>query len=307
MTTRVIKQASEVIEAWRNTLVKSNYQPLAFYDSSLNAVITDPAFMKVPIYDMINEGSAVFDTANMYGGSVYQLDAHVARLASSAARARIALPFAIPELKEIVLEFLTYVSVKDCRLRLFASRGRGSELMDTQSIVYLLAYNDEDLTKPLSVKDFTVSVPLKPKELAVVKSNNYLINTLTYLEAREKGGYSGIQLDYNGFLAESAAANVALVLPGGRFVTPKPDFILEGTTLMKVLMFTQELIARGLLASSSRTDISVPEAYTAEEMMYVGGDHVIAITELDGHLIGSGQPGPVFEQISQFLSADRSS
>mmetsp|Transcript_14066 Transcript_14066/g.26332 ORF Transcript_14066/g.26332 Transcript_14066/m.26332 type:complete len:308 (-) Transcript_14066:15-938(-) len=307
MATRVLKHAYEILEAWRNTLVKSSYEPYAFYDSSLNAVVTDPALMKVPIYDMIQEGSAVFDTGNLYGGSVYQLDAHISRLVLSATRARIPLPFDSTEIKEIVLEFLAYVPVRDCRLRFFISRGRGQSLLNSSSIMYLLAYNDEDLTKPLTVKDFTVSVPLKPKQLAVLKSNNYLINTLTFLESREKGGYSGIQLDHFGFLAESAAANVAAVLPSGRFVTPKADFILEGTTLVKVLKYTDELISNGLLTSAQRTDITVGEAYAAEELFFVGGDHVIAITELDGNIIGSGRQGPVFQAIYDFLSADRSS
>jgi hypothetical protein len=41
-------------------------------------------------------------------------------------------------------------------------------------------------------KDYIVSVPIKQKELAILKTNNYMINALCAMESKAKGGYLGI-------------------------------------------------------------------------------------------------------------------
>ncbi len=44
------------------------------------------------------------------------------------------------------------------------------------------------------VSEYTVTdVPLKPKLLATLKSNNYLLNVLTAMSSRDKGGQFGPQ------------------------------------------------------------------------------------------------------------------
>ena len=57
----------------------------AMYSSVLGGIVTDPAFMVLPLDDhMVHRGHAVFDTAMIVNGKLYQLDAHFARLLRSA-------------------------------------------------------------------------------------------------------------------------------------------------------------------------------------------------------------------------------
>src|SRR5580765_8463604 len=66
----------------------------AMYSSVLGGIVTDPAFMVLPLDDhMVHRGHAVFDTAALTHGMLYQLEPHLDRLLKSAEGARIALPF----------------------------------------------------------------------------------------------------------------------------------------------------------------------------------------------------------------------
>src|SRR3970282_2876274 len=66
----------------------------AMYSSILGGIVTEPALMVVPLDDhMVHRGHAVFDTATLTHGMLYQLDAHLDRLIKSAEGARIPLPF----------------------------------------------------------------------------------------------------------------------------------------------------------------------------------------------------------------------
>ena len=77
----------------------------AMYSSVLGGIVTDPAFMVLPLDDhMVHRGHAVFDTATLTHGMLYQLDPHLDRLILSATGARIALPFPREHLRQIILE-----------------------------------------------------------------------------------------------------------------------------------------------------------------------------------------------------------
>src|SRR4249919_1170044 len=76
----------------------------AMYSSVLGGIVTDPALMVLPLDDhMVHRGHAVFDTATLTHGRLYQLDPHLDRLIRSADGARIALPFSRPQLRQIIL------------------------------------------------------------------------------------------------------------------------------------------------------------------------------------------------------------
>src|SRR4026209_1649885 len=77
----------------------------AIYSSVLGGIVTDPALMVLPLDDhMVHRGHAVFDTATLTRGMLYQLDPHLDRLIQSAEGARIAPPFPRERLRQIILE-----------------------------------------------------------------------------------------------------------------------------------------------------------------------------------------------------------
>src|ERR1044071_7331040 len=65
----------------------------SMYSSVLGAIVTDPALMVLPLDDhMVHRGHAVFDTATLTHGMLYQIEPHLDRLIRSAEGARIPLP-----------------------------------------------------------------------------------------------------------------------------------------------------------------------------------------------------------------------
>ena len=77
----------------------------AFYSSELQGIITDPAFMVVHMDDhLVHRGHAVFDTAVIVDGFLYQLWEHLQRFQASAETAGILLPFSIDQIQRIICE-----------------------------------------------------------------------------------------------------------------------------------------------------------------------------------------------------------
>lgn len=77
----------------------------AFYSSALGGITTDQPLMVVPIDDhMVHRGHAVFDTAIVAGGHIYQLEQHLDRFLLSAKRARIPLPTHRAQLRRHILD-----------------------------------------------------------------------------------------------------------------------------------------------------------------------------------------------------------
>src|ERR1044071_6853901 len=98
----------------------------SMYSSILGAIVTDPALMVLPLDDhMVHRGHAVFDTATLTHGMLYQLDPHLDRLIRSAEGARIALPFPRERLRQIVLDTAAASAQREASVRYWLSAGPG--------------------------------------------------------------------------------------------------------------------------------------------------------------------------------------
>ena len=80
-------------------------------------------------------------------------------------------------------------------------------------------------------------VPLKPPLLAELKSNNYMLNALTMMAARDRGGTFGIGIDAAGNVRESCVLNVISVGADGVLRTPPFKRVLAGTTVRSQCLF----------------------------------------------------------------------
>src|SRR5215475_14622041 len=98
----------------------------AMYSSVLGGIVTDPAFMVLPLDDhMVHRGHAVFDTAMIVNGKLYQLDAHLERLLRSAEMARLQLPHAPEQLRQILIDTAAATRQRDASVRYWVSAGPG--------------------------------------------------------------------------------------------------------------------------------------------------------------------------------------
>jgi branched-subunit amino acid aminotransferase/4-amino-4-deoxychorismate lyase len=296
----------------------------AFFSSVVGGVTRDPGACVLPIDDhMATRGHAVFDTANVSGGVCYGLGFHLERFLDSAGKARIDVSRAPwlgapaggaaltradvkQRLKDIILDTIAASGKRDSiYVRYWLSAARGDfaihpgGCLDQTGNLYVVVHGS---SKPgdsyAGVVEATVSVPLKSRRLATLKSTNYLINVLCAMEAVDKAGEGsnalGLQMDENGNLAEFSIGCVGLVGPDGVLRSPKQDRILASTTLMRAFQLANsELVPRGLLTGTEFRDLSPKDMLEAKEVLELGGGDVQAVVRIDGHAPNGGKPGPV--------------
>lgn len=274
----------------------------AMYSSVLGGIVTDPALMVVPLDDhMVHRGHAVFDTAVLANGMLYQLDQHLDRLLRSAEMARIPLPFPLEQLRQVIIDTSAASGRKDASVRYWLSAGPGGFGLAPGECVgssfYVVVFSAD--IYPASyyaqgVKVVTSGVPIKPAFFARVKSTNYLPNVLVVVEAKERGADNGIFIDERGMVAESSNMNVAFVTRDRVFRHPPFDAILSGITVQRILQLARRLVEQGDLRDIRVADISVEEGRQAAEMMLIGSSIKVApVVSWDDHPIGDGKPGPI--------------
>jgi len=193
----------------------------AMYSSVLGGIVTDPAFMVLPLDDhMVHRGHAVFDTAMIVNGNLYQLDAHLERLLRSAEIARLQLPHAPEQLRQIIIDTAAASRRRSASVRYWLSAGPGGfglapgECVNSSFYVMIFrAQPEPERSYTEGVKVVTSTVPIKPPLFARVKSTNYLPNALVIMEAKDHGADNGIFIDQRGMVGESSHMNVACVTP----------------------------------------------------------------------------------------------
>lgn len=305
--------ADDVRDRLHALRAKQPVQYSAFYSSQLGGIVTDPALMVIPFDDhMVHRGHAIFDTAGLVNGKIYDLDAHLDRFIRSAERSKLRLPGTRAEMRDIVIRTTAASGRRDGAIRYWLSSGPGSlELIPAPGaepgffvMVFAgLSYPERYYSEGLRL--MTTTYPIKPRLYAITKTTNYLPNVLMQMEAKEKGFDNGLFLDPGGFIGESSNMNVAFVTAGGVLKHPKFDNILSGCTSLRTLELAPALKERGLLTDVQVGDVPVDEARAAREMLLFGSSiKVAAIVQWDEHTIGDGKPGPVARALLALLEDD---
>ena len=313
MATIPVFTSEEAIAGLRQAVHAKANNFYAMYSSVLGGIVTDPALMVLPLDDhMVHRGHAVFDTATLTHGMLYQLDLHLDRLIKSADGARITLPFSREQLRQIILATAAASRQRDGSVRYWLSAGPGGYGLGPAECVgssfYVIVFKQEAYPESyyrLGIKLVTSQVPIKPPLFARIKSTNYLPNVLVVLEAKDHGADNGVFIDPRGMVAESSNMNVAFVTKDRVFRHPAFDTILSGITIQRVVDFAQRLVQQGALNAVRIADLPVAEGRDAAEMMLIGSSIKIApVVEWDGQKIGDGQPGPVSATLLEMWNED---
>ncbi|KAL4447823.1 hypothetical protein ABPG75_005042 [Micractinium tetrahymenae] len=311
------QEAIEALYASQHTAQRETYA--SFYSSELGGIVTDPALMVVQLDDhMLHRGHGVFDTSLLVDGHLYQLDQHLARLLTSAARAAIPLPdgLSVEQMKRTILETAAASCKLNGHVRFWLSAGRGgfglsgSECLNSAfyCVVYTHEKGEEKLDEYLRgwrVK--TSPVPIKAPFFAGLKSNNYLPNVLNLMDAEAEGFDQGIFVDADGNVAEGPNMNMACLLDDGTLVVPPFDSCLAGITIQRMMQLLPGAIQGGMegIRRFEQRPVSVAEAQAAREVFFVGSSlPVMPVVQWNEKLIGDGTVGIVALQVRVMLQND---
>jgi branched-chain amino acid aminotransferase len=270
----------------------------------IDGQLYDKENAKVSVYDHgLLYGDGVFEGIRVYGGRIFEPDAHLRRLQESAKAIRLIIPLPPEKIRAAIEQTFKANSFTDCYVRLIVTRGVGylglnpnkcaspSVIIITDTIEM---YPPEMYQKGMSVITSSV-IRNHPSSLSPrIKSLNYLNNILAKIEAVDAGVPEAIMINTAGNVAECTADNIFIV-KGGTVVTPGTvDGILEGVTRSVVLRLCAHTGVPAKEASLQRYDL-----YIADECFLTGtGAEIIAVTKIDGRIVGAGVVGPITRNLT---------
>lgn len=258
---------------------------------------------KISVYDHgLLYGDGVFEGIRSYGGTIFELQAHVRRLFESARAIRLEIPMNPTRMSDAIEQTFKSSGLSDAYFRVIVTRGIGllgiSPWKASNPSVIIIVDQIELYPPELYEKGLELVTcstfrnhpgALSPR----IKSLNYLNNILAKIEALDAGADEGIMLNHGGQVAECTGDNIFTVYDG-TLMTPSTEAgILEGVTRDAVL----DLARQAGIPTEERT-LMRHDLYIADECFLTGtAAEVIPATKIDGRVIGQGKPGPITRQL----------
>jgi branched-chain amino acid aminotransferase len=222
----------------------------------------------------LHYASAVFEGERAYGGTIFKLRDHTARLKQSAQILDFDIPYSEDEIDAACNLVLAKNGAPDAYVRPIA--WRGSEMMGVsgqQNKIHLAiatwewpSYFDPVARLKgirLDIADYRrpdpATAPAKSKAVGL-----YMICTISKHKAERKGYADALMLDWRGHVAECTGANVFFVADG-KLYTPPADCFLDGITRRTVM----ELARRRGIDVVERTIL--PEELAGFSEMFICG------------------------------------
>lgn len=245
-------------------------------------------------------GYGLFETMRAYGGHVFRLEGHLARLRRSARSLGLthsALHVADGEdsLEAACIKTLQANNLSDARLRLTVSAGEGDMTPDPDTCSHpTVLVTARILAMPSAQKyesGFAAIMSSLRRNtrspLSRVKSTCYMENILARMEARAARCDEAILLDERGYLAEGSTTNIFLV-KGGELITPSLESgVLAGITREAILE-----LARCKNTGIQERQVQPEELFEADEAFLTNSIlELMPLTRFESKPVGPGRPG----------------
>ncbi|HYY66295.1 MAG TPA: branched-chain amino acid transaminase [Nitrososphaeraceae archaeon] len=264
----------------------------------------------------LHYGTAVFEGIRVYTAKnnlfVFRLTEHMERLHRSAGVYSFAVNYSIKELCDATIDLLKKIGIREsCYIRPLTFVGvHGIDLnitrhSPTHTVIIIFPFTKyfegEGVKACVSSWRRIHDTSTPPISKA---AGNYLNSVLATQESRQNGYDESILLSREGNVSEASGENIFVVRNNKVYTPHIADSALEGIT-----RDTTITIAKDIGYEMVERPISRTELYIADELFLTGtAAEIIAITNIDGHTVGSGREGPVTKSIremySKIVSAD---
>jgi len=246
-------------------------------------------------------GDGIFEGIRFYHRKAFLLDAHLTRLAQSAAVLQLTLPYCRQDIQQAIEESIKRNPSEHGYLRIVVTRGEGSLGIDPAScsksnmfiITDKLSDTDSSVNKS-GIRLMISSWRRIPNDSldSRIKSLNYLNQILARLDAKNANADEAILLNHAGFVTEASAENIFIIKNKRLITPPASDGALDGVTRKLILDFAQQLSIH-----ASEKSITPYDLYTSDECFLTGtGSELIPVKSIDGRSIAHC-PGPIFTQL----------
>ncbi len=275
----------------------------------LNGRFIDRNKAKISIFDHgLLYGDGVFEGIRSYDRLVFKLREHIDRLYKSADAIELKIPMAKRTLIKAVRDTLKRNKLDNAYIRLVVTRGPGDLGLDprkckTGCIIFIITdkialYPRKFYERGLHIVSARTRKNYKRAIDPNIKSLNYLNNILAKIDGIKKASQEAIMLTHDDYVAECTSDNIFIVKSAkgrsasggkGTLLTPPRDTTLKGITQSAVIN-----IARKKKIRFKEKNMKLSEIYKADECFLTGtAAEIVPVTKVDGHVIGTGKPGPV--------------
>ena len=254
----------------------------------------------------LHYGSCVFEGERAYGGEIFKLNEHSARLKQSARLLEFEIPYSEAEINAACREVLVRQKMTDAYLRPVA--WRGSEMMgvSAQNNTIHLAiaawewpsyFDPAERLKGIRIDQAKYRRPDPLTAPSTSKAAGlYMICTISKHAAERNGYADALMLDWRGRVAECTGANIFFV-KDGVIHTPEADAFLNGITRQTVI----ELAKRRGITVHERA--IMPEELESFDECFITGTaaEVTPVSEIAGRIY---KPGAFTLQLMEDYTAE---
>jgi D-alanine transaminase len=255
---------------------------------------------KVSIFDrgfLFADG--IYEVTAVVNGRLVDYDYHMERLARSLDEVRIGWPCSGEQLRAMHLELIRRNQLDEGHIYMQITRGAADRDFrfpkDAKPTLIAFTQAHALVDNPNAVTGVKVAtLPDIRWARRDIKSVMLLAPVLGKQAAFEKGAYEGWMVQ-DGFITEGTSSNAYIVRDNIVITRGLSNDILAGCTRRALFRLAAE---HGLTIVERM--FTPEEAYAADEAFLTSaGNFVMPITEIDGHRIGGGQPGPVARRLRE--------
>jgi branched-chain amino acid aminotransferase len=235
-------------------------------------------------------GDAVFETMRAYDGQPFMLDAHLARLARSAAWAK--LDVGGPDVMAREVRAVASSIDGDAAVRVLlvrATRPAGTRrLVMAEPLVVDAALYARGITA-CTLPEASYGTLESPH----AKYARYLPRLLAREEAEARGHGDALLVDAQGHIVSATMASVFCVVEGAVITTS----VLEGITQAVVVSLAGEAGLSCARRTITRADIErASELFTSSSLR-----EIVPVTRVDDSVVGTGSPGTITRSLHAAL------
>lgn len=248
-------------------------------------------------------GDGIYETLRAYKGLVFKIDEHIERLFRSASMLDLEIPKTHESIRKAVYDTLKANDQNEAVIRITISRGPGPIGLDPglcpRPTFVIISNEFREYPKTYYIKGVNIAIvnirrnfkgALNPQ----IKSLNFLNNILAKIEAKKRGAYEAVMLDYRGYIAEGTITNIFFIKER-TLCTPGLDVgILDGIT------------RRIILDAAIELGIKVKEGHFRQNELYRASEvfisnttmEVLPVSVIDNIKIGK-KPGRITKALHQ--------
>lgn len=255
----------------------------------LNGTFMPEDEAQLPIFDRgLLFADAVYEGLGVLDGQIIDFPHHMARLRRSLSELEMTEPMSEADLHVALMHLITRNEVAEGFLYLHITRGAHDRdyLYPEGLKPNVFAFTQETNDAPTLTLASAPDIRWARRD---IKTTNLLGQVMAKEIARKAGADEALMIDGAGYVTECGAMSFFMIKGGALFARPLLGDLLPGITRQTMLRVAQ---AENLKIIEDR--YTLDDTYTADEAFATGASSYIQpVTQIDGHIIGSGTPGPV--------------